>query len=72
MAPYTVNLLRFVTLASLVAAGLLTAAKRVEPEQKDLLRRFIYFFARCFVTIGFWAFLLWLLSDGTDSPSGLP
>jgi len=72
MSPYTVNLIRFVTLASLVAAGLLTAAKRVEPDQKELLRRFLYFFVRCFVTIGFWAFLLWLFADGTDVASGPP
>lgn len=72
MSPYTVNLIRFVPVASLVAAGLLTTAKRVEPEQREPVRRFIYFFARCFVTIGFWAAILWFFSDGTDATPGLP
>ena len=72
MSPHAINLVRFVTLASLVAAGLLANAHQVVPEQKGLWRRFLYFFVRSFVTVGFWAALLWNFSDGTDRTPGLP
>ena len=70
MSPSTINLLRFVVLASLAAAGLLTVAKRVEPERKGPWRRFLYFFVRCGVTLGFWTALWWLFSDRTDATLG--
>ncbi len=72
MSPYTANLIRFVTLASLVGAGLLTTARKVAPEQAGLWRRFLYFFVRCWVTLGFWAAILSIFSDGSDGTAGMP
>lgn len=72
MSPYLLNLIRFTVLASLTAAALLTAAKRVAPERTEITRRFGYFFVRCLVTVGFWALILWIVWPDSTTSGGLP